>query len=513
MTVSIIVSLLAVLAFCLVFTWLNIVQIGRKTTETLMSGVSAMMDPELTDDQKELAVRKAGFSLIIASFNLFIRFTLTLGAAALVIMGSDYFDLVDADNVFTLMLRVDYILIVTVSVILLSMVVSKITKNKQETESLEEGYAASERFIHALAFSGKGKMLKFVSKLEDKFISGPSQLSEPDVVFVTSLARGGTTAVLNALYDIPGFVTHTYRDMPFVTAPILWDKLAGGAKRNVQQKQRAHGDGLSIDLNTPEAFEEVIWKMFWPDKYNDKSIALWTEDDENGEAEVFLKQHIKKIAYTRLGSREQTAGNETVYVSKNNANIARLPYLAKIFPKCKFIIPLRHPKTHAESLLRQHYNFTKRQNDDDFVRRYMRDIGHHEFGIIHLPMAFPGFDSEQYDIMSIDYWLSYWYAAFKQLEKHSDMCIFVCQDDLRSQPNEVMRSVLDKIGVDNEALDFEKYFLSTPDVSHAKEFDKALLEKCETLYERLNTQNDISTINERADRRKQNKSNKLPSTS
>ena len=64
-----------------------------------------------------------------------------------------------------------------------------------------------------------------------------------------------------------------------MNAPVLWHRLSGGSRRQVERHQRAHGDGLEIDLDTPEAFEEVVWKMGWPDKYRDGGITPWTADD------------------------------------------------------------------------------------------------------------------------------------------------------------------------------------------------------------------------------------------
>src|SRR5690606_23299899 len=117
-------------------------------------------------------------------------------------------------------------------------------------------------------------------------------------IFVTSIARAGTTALLNALADVPGVATHTYRDMPFVTAPTLWNRLAGGRMRRVERRERAHGDGLEIDLDSPEAFEEVVWRLFWPEKYG-ATIALWDGADRKEDADRFLARHMGKVIRAR----------------------------------------------------------------------------------------------------------------------------------------------------------------------------------------------------------------------
>ena len=60
------------------------------------------------------------------------------------------------------------------------------------------------------------------------------------------------------------------------------------------------------------------------------------------------------------------------YVSKNNANIARIPLIARLFPDAIILVPFRNPMDHAGSLLRTHLLFhpsalrsAKRANDTD----------------------------------------------------------------------------------------------------------------------------------------------------
>ena len=50
-------------------------------------------------------------------------------------------------------------------------------------------------------------------------------------VFVSGLARSGTTILLNALYESDEFASLSYKDMPFVLAPNLWSKLSPNKKK------------------------------------------------------------------------------------------------------------------------------------------------------------------------------------------------------------------------------------------------------------------------------------------
>ena len=56
-----------------------------------------------------------------------------------------------------------------------------------------------------------------------------------------------------------------YKDMPFILAPNLWSKLSFN-KKNIDLVERAHGDGIRVSVESPEAFEEVFWMTF--DEYD-----------------------------------------------------------------------------------------------------------------------------------------------------------------------------------------------------------------------------------------------------
>ena len=70
-------------------------------------------------------------------------------------------------------------------------------------------------------------------------------------IFVSGLARSGTTILLNALYESDEFASLTYRDMPFVLAPNLWSKLSNGKEKN-NKVERAHGDGIKVSTESPD---------------------------------------------------------------------------------------------------------------------------------------------------------------------------------------------------------------------------------------------------------------------
>lgn len=274
-------------------------------------------------------------------------------------------------------------------------------------------YSRFDRLVHRLAFSGAGVQLA-AADLEDRLYKADlDQVTSGAPIFITSLPRAGTTILLTALSGAPELCCHLYRDMPFVMAPMLWSRMSGRFQTQSELAERAHGDGIKIGFDSPEAFEEVIWRAFWPEKFGTDGIALFAASDLNAEAQSFFDRHLAKIVALRSPETPPTGR----YVSKNNGNVARLPLILRMFPDARILIPVRHPLTHAGSLHRQHLRFLERHGEDPFTERYMRDIGHYEFGTLHRPILFDTFRTHADGLTpaDLDYWLAYWIAAFEHL--------------------------------------------------------------------------------------------------
>jgi hypothetical protein len=301
-------------------------------------------------------------------------------------------------------------------------------------------------------------------------------------VFIVSLPRGGTTALLNALHRLPEVATHEYRDMPFVTAPLLWSRLGGNRSKRVEKRERAHGDGMEIDLDSPEAFDEVLWRAHWPQKYTAGRIQTFDEGDLEDEATDDFAKHHAKVALVRGRSADACR-----YVSKNNANIGRLRVLDRMFPGCSIVVALRRPAAHAASLHRQHERFLRLHAEDPFIRDYMRDIGHLEFGELHQPIDF----ADLADLVGArepsepDYWLAYWIAAFEEVARHQGGVIVVQQDDLRARPQATMERVCSSLRIDNAGTDFTSEFRPGADPTPENLFSPDLLARADALYERI----------------------------
>lgn len=307
------------------------------------------------------------------------------------------------------------------------------------------GYSLLDRILHRIAFAGPG-IQRAAAEIEDRSLAAVwSATAAPRPVFITSLPRAGTTILLEALSRLPGVATHRYRDMPFVMAPVLWARLSTRFRRPAELHERAHGDGIEIGYDSPEAFEEILWRAFWPEKYRGNAIALSTAGDRSAEGEAFLAAHMRKIVALRCP--EDPAGAR--YVSKNNGNIARLGLLSAAFPAAPVIVPFRAPLEHAWSMLRQHRNFAALHARDRFALRYMADLGHYEFGVLHRPIRFAGLDDLVRGLGSdsLDYWLAYWIAAFEHVLAGDDAVVLLRYEEFAASGAEGLAALCERCGL------------------------------------------------------------------
>lgn len=209
------------------------------------------------------------------------------------------------------------------------------------------------------------------------------QISETQTlkpVYISGLARSGTTILLEKLNQHPQTASLQYRDFPFIHTPVSWNWfLERASKTNFDKIERAHKDGIFITPESPEAMEEVLWMNFFPQCHQAQESNLLTENTSNSDFESFYHNHLKKILYIRKGKR---------YLSKGNYNIARLAYINKILPESKFIIPVREPLWHIASLIKQQKLFSEYERKDQRVLDYMRRVGHFEFGLDRRPINF-----------------------------------------------------------------------------------------------------------------------------
>jgi hypothetical protein len=326
-----------------------------------------------------------------------------------------------------------------------------------------DDYSRSSKLFHRLVLGNaivKEMAFDFDCALTKKMRAG-SSVSLP--VYITGLARSGTTILLEALYSTGRFTTLTYRDMPLVTAPYMWKKISAKAGfRHKEKEQRAHGDAITIDFDSPEAFEEVFWMTFTENKYIYDSYL--TAHDVGADQIEKYRNYVSNIV---LRSDSDTPPR---YLAKNNNNTLRISAIKEAFSDAIIIIPFRNPVDHANSLLRQHMRFLKIHSDDPFALRYMNWLAHFEFGTNFKPFNVnqDSLPSSKEEPEKLEYWLRYWTELYEfLLESHADDVLFLNHDSLCEQPERTLSMMESILSLPTDSLaQYSKNIKRTPQKNH-----------------------------------------------
>jgi hypothetical protein len=142
------------------------------------------------------------------------------------------------------------------------------------------------------------------------------------------------------------------------------------------------------------------------------------------------------------------------YVSKNNANVARLELLATLFPDCSIVVPVREPWAHIGSLHAQHHRFTEIHRRDPFALQYMNWLGHHEFGASLKPIDFGGWlaRAPARDPETLEFWARYWLAwATAMLECRVERVALFDYERACADPEHALSSLADSSGLGESA--------------------------------------------------------------
>lgn len=292
-----------------------------------------------------------------------------------------------------------------------------------------QNYSGIQQFLHDFVLKKKF-INKSLFELEKIFYLRNIEVEKQSHVFITGLPRSGTTSLLNFIYSSTEYVSLTYKNMPFVLSP-NFSKIFN--KKNISKKERMHRDGIDYDMNSPEAFDEIFFN-------NDKKFI----EDE-------LINFITLIL---------VAGNKNKYLSKNNLNYKRIKLILNLLPNSVFLIPIREPLQHSYSLLSQHLHFSKLQETNDFIRRYMNYLGHNEFGLNHISWNNPiNFE----DTSNINYWLEQWKFFYQNIlnqYQSNENCHFVIYEKLSNAT--YIKNLLNEINF-NENKNIDLNYFKIPD--------------------------------------------------
>jgi len=301
-------------------------------------------------------------------------------------------------------------------------------------------------------------------------------------LFLTGLARSGTTILLEELARLPGVATHRYRDFPFLMTPLCWNWFLDRFQTASSPVERPHKDRIQITPTSPDAFEEPIWRHFfpqWGDSRCDQSLG---GDTRHPEFEQFFREHLQKILWLRGGQR---------YLSKGNYNFTRIEYLARLFPDARFLIPVRDPVEHVESLVRQHRQFCEYAQADPRVADYLSIAGHFEFGPQRQPLRLDpeatrqtreawsaGADHRGY---AIQWRVAYQFVRdrWEQVAGLRERVLFVRHEDFCARPREVLETITAFAGLPGEGLARQSFAHIRPSPSVRSRLEGALITEIE----------------------------------
>ena len=202
-----------------------------------------------------------------------------------------------------------------------------------------------------------------LGRLESSLLAGelrPVAVTAP--IFVCGLARSGSTLLHEIVAAHPGVATHRLKDFPMLWTPCWWRRATTGLRAG-PARERAHQDRVMISADSPDALEEMLWLAFFPRRHDPSVSNLFGPADHHPAFEAFYRMHIRKLLLAENASR---------YVAKANYHVARLPYLVRLFPDARFLIPIREPVGHIASLVRQHRKFSDGQRRQPRSLTYMQ---------------------------------------------------------------------------------------------------------------------------------------------
>ena len=427
-------------AFVELFILLRLSRDIHSVVELSRKGVGVLMSPEMDDEEKELFIRRRALELFKATFLLLAKFF-----SVFLILYAFYFIVTQfssetGEAVLAGFQSLTVLLILTVATVFYVWIRRSFAKN----------YSLIDRMLHHVAFSipfVQKRLCELENDLFKRQINGVYSQRE---VFVTGLPRAGTTLILEMLYETDEFRTFTYRNMPFILTPLLWNRLSKPFRKSGTTMERAHGDGMEVSFDSPEAFEEIIWLSYMKDKIvTDNRLSPLLPGDETPEFVEAFRSVVKKLLIDE--SAEQS--HPPRYLSKNNANFSRIELIYKLFPSSAIIIPFRQPLAHVSSLMKQHERFTGYHQEDRFSKRYMEWLGHYDFGENFKPINFDNWleKGEFKSYSGENFWMRYWIAAYSYVLNHETENVYLVDfDKLLSNGKASLQTISNFLGLENK---------------------------------------------------------------
>ncbi len=246
-------------------------------------------------------------------------------------------------------------------------------------------FSLSERLLHNLITKNK-LFNKFFFEFEKiLFLKKTKEFQNNKHIFVSGLPRSGSSIFTIFLHNTGEFGSLTYSDSPFLLAPNFFSKFK--KKNKIKNFQRIHDDGIEININSPEALDNLFFLTYKKEFY------------------------LNIIDYINLVLLK-TSKNR--YLSKNNNIYNEFDKLFELFPNMILVVPFRNPIQQSYSLLKQHSNIKSKQKKNKFILEYMSSIGHYEFGLAY---KFKNQPDKFNDPENINHWLEQWYLYYNSIIK------------------------------------------------------------------------------------------------
>ena len=338
-------------------------------------------------------------------------------------------------------------------------------------------YSSSDQFLHNF-FLGETDLSNFLYERIKKYKKANKNCFK---VFISGLARSGTTSLLNQLFSSNKFGSLKYSHMPFILNPRL-SKIFSSftSKVGLESKERIHKDGINISIDSPECLDEPFWIKENPNYFSE-------------ELSINRKYDLEVLEnYNKFLNRHAFFQDKSQFIIKNNNNHLRLNQLVNFFKDDLFIILFRDPIYHSISLKNTHKKICLAQKEDPFILDYMNLIGHREFGHNQKPFNYGNTQSLTQNIFDTadkdNYWLKSWINAYSWIydfakEKNPKNLLIVSYEDMclpnSNKINEIFkRSNLEKC---------EEFILKNKNIKSLNNFDESLKKKAYKIYSNMRT--------------------------
>ncbi|WP_448578195.1 sulfotransferase [Thermaurantiacus sp.] len=439
--------------------------------DTVGRSIRLVGAPRISDHWKEIAMGAYARTTFAQTFRLGLAIALVIGIALALILGLDWVAPGFAAFMWSWM-GIGWTLFFAT---LWYQAQQRWLRPRPETQVADNGYGAADRVLYQLALDSPS-VANFAFKLDQRLVGARAvDRSREQHIFVSGLARSGTTILMRRFHATGEFRSLTYRDMPFALAPEAWRRLSSPWHKEGQLAERAHGDRIEVDFDSPESLDEIFWRVFDGPSYIRSTHLVPHEADE-----ILTQQYrayVNAILYASRPPKHR-------YLCKNNNNILRLPTIRRAFPNALLLVSFREPLDHAGSLLRMHRNFLAQQAADPFVKAYMSWLGHHEFGGDHRPFRFRSGSAAEAAPETLDYWLCRWIDAYQYLEQNlPEGAMLVCYE-LLCDDRRVWASLAERAGLAASASSHMAFSRSTRHADEAS-FDPDRVKSARLLYGRL----------------------------